>query len=280
MNRNTLYIVSTPIGNLKDITLRALEILKNVDLIACEDTRHSRPLLQHYGIEKPLMAFHEHNEKATTEKILTRLQSGESVAYISDAGTPLISDPGFSLVQAAQKASIPIVPIPGPSAVITALSVSGLPTDQFIFEGFLPPKGEVRVNRLKALLNESRTMIFYEAPHRILAFLKEINAVFGPNRKIVLARELTKLFETVKLGTAEEILKWVEKDPNQQRGEMVVLIAGNDPAENDDIESCDELLKLLLSELPLKKAAEIAAKISGKRKNLLYQRALNLKGSG
>lgn len=280
MNINSLYIVATPIGNRSDITLRAIEVLKSVDCIAAEDTRHSLPLLQHYGISKPMIALHDHNERQKIEQILARLKKGESVAYISDAGTPLISDPGFHLVQAAQAEGIKVVPIPGVSAVITALSVAGLPTDRFVFEGFLPAKNQMRLTRLRDLLHEPRTMIFYEAPHRILDLLNALHEVFGGNRKIVLARELTKLYETIRSGTIAEIIQWINQDPNQQKGEMVVLVAGSEATKEEaDSLSVDAILMLLLAELPVKKAAELTAKITGKRKNDLYERALILRGS-
>ena len=276
MNINSLYIVSTPIGHLADMTLRAIETLKSVDCIACEDTRHSRPLLQHYGIDKPLIAFHEHNEREQVETLIKRIERGESIAYISDAGTPLISDPGFHLVQLAKERGIKVVPIPGVSALITALSVSGLATDRFTFEGFLPAKSAARLTRLRALINEPRTLIFYEAPHRILDLLNALQQVFGEERKIVLARELTKLFETILSGKISEIIARVNQDPNQERGEMVVLVAGNANPISSEWVSADIILNLLLKEMSVKKAAEITAKITGKRKNELYQRALNL----
>jgi 16S rRNA (cytidine1402-2'-O)-methyltransferase len=281
MNINTsgkLYLVSTPIGNRQDITLRAIETLKMVDLIAAEDTRHSLPLLQHFAINKQLVALHEHNEHLQAEKLITRLKNGESIALISDAGTPLVSDPGYHLVQYAKLSGIQVVPIPGPCAAIAALSVSGLATDRFVFEGFLPAKSQLRLQRLKELREEPRTIILYEAPHRILDLLNDLQQVLGLDREIVIARELTKLFETIKSGKINEILNWMIEDVNQQRGEFVVVISGIEKRE-EPVNSVpmDSLLKLLLAELSVKKAAELAAKISGKRKNELYQRALELK---
>lgn len=283
MNINTqgiLYIVATPLGNRQDITLRAIETLKTVDLIAAEDTRHSLVLLQHFNVSKPLFALHEHNEREQAEKLIQRLQQGESIALISDAGTPLISDPGYHLVQAVRDQNIRVVPIPGACAAIAALSVAGLPTDRFVFEGFLPAKSALRVQRLQVLQSETRTMVFYEAPHRICDLLDDLQKVFGGDRKMVIARELTKMFETIRSGSVSEIINWVAADANQQRGEMVVMVAGADKTiEQIETASVDEVLELLLSELTVKKAAELAAKLTGKRKNELYQRALELKGN-
>lgn len=275
----TLYIVATPIGNLKDISQRAIEILHNVACIAAEDTRHSKQLLQHLAITTPLISLHEHNEETRANQLINRLQQGESIALISDAGTPLISDPGYILVKEVKKADIPVVPIPGPCALIAALSVSGLPTDRFIFEGFLPSKAKLRKERLETLQSESRTLIFYEAPHRILESLQAMQEVFGPDRQMVLARELTKLFETIRSGTINEIVDWVMKDENQQRGEIIVLVEGAQipSAEEISVVSHDKILMALLEDLPLKQAVEIAAKITGQRKNDLYEQALSIK---
>jgi 16S rRNA (cytidine1402-2'-O)-methyltransferase len=276
----TLYILATPLGNRQDITLRAIETLKTVDLIAAEDTRHSLPLLQHYGVNKPLLALHEHNENEQANKIIHRLQQGESVALISDAGTPLISDPGYHLVNQARAQQIRVVPIPGACAAIAGLSVSGLPTNRFVFEGFLPAKSQLRIQRLQLLLQETRTLIFYEAPHRIYDLLSDMQKVFGADRHIVVARELTKMFETIYSATINETLAWMDADANQQRGEFVVMVAGIEKsAEQTETVSVDLILKLLLPELPVKKAAEIAAKITGKRKNELYQYAVGMKKS-
>jgi 16S rRNA (cytidine1402-2'-O)-methyltransferase len=273
-----LYVVSTPLGNRQDMTLRAIETLKNVDVIAAEDTRHSLPLLQHFSINTPMLALHDHNEREQAETLIGRLNQGESIALISDAGTPLISDPGYHLVQAVREAGVRIVPIPGACAAIAALSVAGLATDRFVFEGFLPAKTQARVQRLQGLSNEQRTMIFYEAPHRIKDLLDDLQKVFGDDRVVVLARELTKVYETIRSGKVAELIEWVASDPNQQRGEMVVMVAGAEKsAEQIESASTDEILELLLSELTVKKAAELAAKITNKRKNELYQRALELK---
>ncbi len=273
-----MYVVATPLGNRQDITLRAIETLKKVDVIAAEDTRHSLPLLQHFNINKPILALHEHNEREQAEKLVERLRQGESVALISDAGTPLISDPGYYLVQAVREAGIVIVPIPGACAAIAALSVAGLPTDRFVFEGFLPAKSQSRLLRLQALIEESRTMIFYEAPHRICDLLADLFKIFGGERRVVIARELTKLFETIYSAKLSELIDWVAADANQQRGEMVVIVAGREKmTEEMSSTTVDEILILLLSEVSVKKAAELAAKLTGKRKNELYQRALGLK---
>lgn len=273
----SLYIVATPIGNLDDITARAISTLKAVACIAAEDTRHSLPLLHHFAINTPLFAFHEHNERESTEKLVQRLQQGESIALISDAGTPLLSDPGFFLVREARKAGVRVIPIPGPCAAITALSAAGLPTDRFTFEGFLPAKSKQRIERLEKLRNESRTLIFYEAPHRILGLIRDASTVFGEERIAVIARELTKRFETIHSAALGELEKIVEADPNQQRGEIVVLIEGVKEIDTESKNSdADRILNVLLESLPLKQAVEIAAKITGERKNQLYEQALRI----
>ena len=273
----TLYVVATPIGNLDDISARALRILGEVALIAAEDTRHSARLLQHFGIATPLAACHEHNERDQGGRFLARLQAGEDVALISDAGTPLISDPGYHLVRQARAAGVPVVPVPGACALIAALSAAGLPSDRFIFEGFLPAKAVGRRARLEQVKEEPRTLIFYEAPHRILECLEDMQAVFGDERPALLARELTKTFETLKGLPLAELRAWVAADSNQQRGECVVLVAGWQAPEDDAAVSSEALrvLDLLLAEMPLKRAAALAAEITGVRKNLLYQVALD-----
>ena len=267
-----LYIVPTPIGNLGDITQRALEILAAVTLIAAEDTRHSRKLLTHYGIETPLSAYHDHIPETVTQQFLQRMAEGDSIALISDAGTPLVSDPGFRLVRAAQDAGIPIIPLPGPCAAVTALSAAGLPTDHFFFEGFLPAKPAARRGRLQALLRQSGTLIMYEAPHRIAATLGDAVHIFGEHREAVVARELSKAFETIRRGTLGDLLSWVTGDTNQQRGEQVLLIG---PAEGasatTQLDERDErLLFRLADELPPRKAAAIAADLTGLRSRDLY----------
>ncbi|MDE3738480.1 16S rRNA (cytidine(1402)-2'-O)-methyltransferase [Pseudomonas resinovorans] len=276
----TLYVVATPIGNLDDITARALRVLREVALIAAEDTRHSARLLQHFGIETPLAACHEHNERDQGGRFLARLQAGDDVALISDAGTPLISDPGFHLVRQARAAGVTVVPVPGACALIAALSTAGLPSDRFIFEGFLPAKANARRGRLDELKEEPRTLIFYEAPHRLLESLEDMRGVFGGDRPAVLARELTKTFETLKGAPLNELCGWVAADLNQQRGECVVLVKGWQAPEGEGALSAEALrvLDLLLAEMPVKRAAALAAEITGVRKNLLYQAALERQG--
>ncbi|WP_213630429.1 MULTISPECIES: 16S rRNA (cytidine(1402)-2'-O)-methyltransferase [Pseudomonas] len=275
-----LYVVATPIGNLDDISARALRVLREVSLIAAEDTRHSVRLLQHFGIDTPLAACHDHNEREEGGRFLARLQAGEDVALISDAGTPLISDPGYHLVRRVRAAGIAVVPVPGPSALIAALSAAGLPSDRFIFEGFLPAKTAGRRSRLESVKEEPRTLIFYEAPHRILECLEDMVSIFGGERQAVLARELTKTFETLKGSPLAALRDWVASDSNQQRGECVLLVAGWQAPEGEDAISGEALrvLDLLLAELPLKRAAALAAEITGVRKNLLYQAALERQG--
>lgn len=278
--KGSLYIVATPLGHLDDITLRAIETLKSVEGILAEDTRKAKGLLHHFQIQKPTYAFHEHNEKEEIDKVLSRLEQGESLALITDAGTPLISDPGYHLVRAAQEQHFSVIPIPGPSALIAALSVSGLPTDHFAFEGFLSAKKSTRQNQLKALRSETRTLIFYEAPHRVKDTLKDMRDIFGEEREATLARELTKVFETVKRETLGSLLEWVENDPNQERGEIVLMVSGNskeNPRENE-ARGLDpkDLLILLLKELPPTKAASLAAKITGIPKRVLYEMSLAL----
>ncbi|WP_119694809.1 16S rRNA (cytidine(1402)-2'-O)-methyltransferase [Ectopseudomonas oleovorans] len=276
----TLYVVATPIGNLDDISARALRILREVALIAAEDTRHSARLMQHFGIATPLAACHEHNEREQGGRFIARLEAGEDVALISDAGTPLISDPGFHLVRQVRAAGFAVVPVPGACALIAALSAAGLPSDRFIFEGFLPAKAVGRRSRLEQVREEPRTLIFYEAPHRILECLEDMRAVFGGERQALLARELTKTFETLKGLPLDELCAWVAADSNQQRGECVVLVAGWQAPEGDEAVSAEALrvLDLLLAEMPLKRATALAAEITGVRKNVLYQVALERKG--
>ncbi len=275
----TLYVVATPIGNLEDISARALRVLGDVALIAAEDTRHSSRLMAHFGIQTPLAACHEHNERDEGSRFIGRLQAGDDVALISDAGTPLISDPGYHLVRQARAAGIAVVPVPGACALIAALSAAGLPSDRFIFEGFLPAKTAARCTRLEALKEEPRTLIFYEAPHRILESLCDFEAIFGGARVAVLGRELTKTFETLKGLPLAELRAWVEADSNQQRGECVLLVEGwqSPPGESAVSAEALRVLDLLLAEMPLKRAAAIAADITGVRKNLLYQAALERK---
>lgn len=272
-----VYIVATPIGNLGDITLRAIDVLKSADLIAAEDTRHTRRLLDALSIQNKLLSLHEHNEFARVDAVLAEVEAGKAVALVSDAGTPLISDPGSILVNHARERGLAVVPVPGPSAVITALSAAGLDCRRFIFEGFLPAKNKAREDVLASFKDEARSVVFYESPHRIQASLAAFAEVL-PGRKLVLARELTKTFETFLSGQAPDLLATMADDPNQTKGEFVVLLAGAEPAEEGELDaSVDELLLALLDELPVKKAAALAAKIKGLKKNLLYQRALELK---
>ncbi len=272
--KGCLYIVATPIGNLEDITRRAVAVLGEVDAIAAEDTRHSRSLLQHLGLNTPLIALHEHNETAAAEKVVTRLRNGEAVALVSDAGTPLISDPGFILVREARRAGIPVIPVPGASSILAALSCSGLPTDRFIFEGFLPAKAGARRKRLNELAGEQRTQVYFEAPHRIEACLSAMCETFGAARQAVVARELTKTWETFLTGTLAELLEQVRADANQSRGEIVVVVAGHEKQAQMDAEA-QRLLDVLLEELPLKQASALAAKFTGLNKKQLYQAGLD-----
>ena len=277
-----LYIVATPLGNLGDISQRAIDTLQRVDLIAAEDTRHSKKLLVHFGIDKPMIAFHEHNERDRSSEILKQLQAGRQIALISDAGTPLISDPGYHLIRQLHDAGIRIVPIPGPSAVVTALCAAGLPTDRFIFEGFLPSKAVAREKYLSELARETRTLVFYESPHRLLETLRAMLQSFGLGRRMTLARELTKTFETIRQDTIANIVSWVEANPEQQKGESVLIVEGaaQQPSDRYEVDS-DKLLLTLLTCMSVKDAAHHAAQLTGQSKNELYQRALQIKqGAG
>ncbi len=270
-----LYVVATPIGNRGDISQRALSVLAAVDTILAEDTRHSAALLRGLGIATPLLSLHEHNEQLQIEPLLARLAAGADLALISDAGTPLISDPGYRIVRAARQAGIGVVPIPGACALIAALSVAGLPTDRFVFEGFLPAKAMARRAQLQALAEETRTLVFYESSHRIADSLADMAASFGAQREAVIARELTKNFEQVQSGGLGALQTWLAEDANRLRGEFVVLIAGAGPADDTQLDAeAQRVLKLLLLELPVKRAAALAAEITGARKNALYQYAL------
>ena len=272
-----LFIVATPIGNLNDITLRAIEVLKNVDIVLVEDTRQSKKLFANFEISTPMMAFHDHNERKKTKIIVDEIHSGKSIALISDAGTPLISDPGYFLVAQAKKEDLKVVPIPGPSALITALSASGLASDSFTFLGFLPSKQTARVKLLKSLLNRNETSIFYESPKRILATLNDMQTIFGDSRKVCLAKELTKAFETIQTDSIPNLIKYLTADQNRQKGEFVILISATDKmvvaeAENE----LDSLLPILCAEMGTSKAAKLAAKITGIDKNQCYKKAIDL----
>jgi len=275
--KGCLFVVATPIGNLADISARALEVLQTADVIAAEDTRHTRGLLQHFGINRPLLSLHEHNEDAQAPQLLERLLGGERVALVSDAGTPLISDPGFPLVRACREAGVDIVPVPGPSALVAALSVAGLPTDRFRFEGFLPRKATARRDCLRGLEAETATLVFYESSHRVLETLGDMVEVLGGGRYAVLARELTKLHETVLFGDLNTLLAKVRADENQRKGEFVLMLAGAVAQSTDSGQDLDRCLGVLLDELPLKQAARLAAKLSGVKRNAAYQRALELR---
>lgn len=272
MNEPALYVVATPIGNLGDMVPRAVETLQTVAVIAAEDTRHSAKLLEHFHIKTPLVAYHDHSDAQRTQQLIDRLKGGDSVALISDAGTPLVSDPGYQLVAAARAAGVRVVPVPGASAVIAALSASGLASDRFCFEGFLPAKQVARSKRLAELAGESHTLIFYEAPHRILATLEDLVATIGGERQIVVARELTKTFETFLSGPASSVLAQVRGDANQQRGEIVLLVAGAPKAQEVALdENAQKVMRLLAAELPPKKASALTEQITGVKKKQIYQ---------
>jgi len=271
-----LYVVATPIGNLGDLSPRACRILAGVDRIAAEDTRTSGQLLAHFGIQRPLVALHDHNEDRIAAELVRQLQSGQSLALISDAGTPLISDPGFALVRAARAAGVPAYAVPGPCAAVAALSVSGLPSDAFVFAGFLPPKQAARRARLEQLGREPRTVIVYESSHRIADTLADLVAVFGPQRPVALSRELSKRFEESYSGTAAGLLEWQAAEANRGRGEFVLLIGGAEQAA--DLAEGERVLRLLLRELPPSGAARLAAEISGAPRKALYAIAMRLAG--
>ncbi len=271
-----LYIISTPIGNLGDMTARAIDVLKTVDLIAAEDTRHSGRLLQHFAINTPTISLHEHNEEQRSETLLTRLQQGESIALISDAGTPLISDPGYRLVTLVREQGIKVVPIPGACALIAALSSAGLPSDRFSFEGFLPSKQGARRQTLDGLKHETRTLIFYESPRRLVGCLDDMILAFGGARRGCVARELTKLHETIETQALEDLQVWVANSPEQLKGECVVLVEGAAKAQDADTAEVERVLQLLLADLPVKRAAAITANLLGVSKNKAYELALAL----
>jgi len=268
-----LYIVATPIGNLGDISERAVEILKQVDLIAAEDTRHSKTLLDRFAISTKVRAYHEHNEDQLTSQLIQKLMGGESIALISDAGTPLINDPGYKLVAAAHDNGIQVVPIPGPSAIITALSASGLPTSKFIFEGYLPVKSEARKKCLLELMSESRTLIFYEAPHRILETMQAMQDVFGSERRVTIGRELTKQFEQIVRDSVSEINAKLENGEIKIKGEFVVILEGAQEVSVADTEAL-RINQILSEKLSPKDAAGLTAKITGKKKNEVYKLTL------
>lgn len=271
------YVVATPIGNLSDITNRAVETLASVELIAAEDTRHSKILLQHYGIKTAMMSLHEHNEASRIEQIIDLLQTGSSVALVSDAGTPLISDPGARLLLAVHEAGLQPVPVPGPSAISTMLSVAGQPVERFCFEGFLSSKPSARRKQLESLSSETRTLIFYESSHRISDSLQDMLNVFGAPRPCTVGRELTKRFESLYRGTLAEVIQIMEQDENSGRGEFVIVIAGADENPEKSFEAGKSMMDVLLAELSVSQAASLAARMSGARKKVLYEYGLKKK---
>jgi len=271
MSQAGLYVVATPIGNLEDISYRAVRILSEADLVAAEDTRHSRVLLSHYNIGTPMLALHEHNEAQLTGQILDRITKGEAVALISDAGTPLISDPGYRLVQAAREVDVPVYAVPGPSAVTTALSVAGLPPDRFAFEGFLPTKASARRKKLESLCRETRTLVFFESSHRIEDSIDDMSKAFGGQRMVAVCRELTKKFETVLRAPLTEISKQLAQDKNQTRGEFVVLVEGYESSEDEALINALNMATALLEYLPASQAARIAAKLNDVPRRKVYQ---------
>lgn len=276
LSRAALYIVPTPIGNMADITLRALTVLEQVDLICAEDTRHTGKLLAHHSITTQTMSVHDHNERQRVQTLVAKLEQGQSIALVSDAGTPLISDPGYHLVNGIRDAGFPVVPLPGACAAITALSGAGVATDRFCFEGFLGAKSAGRQAQLNGLKSETRTMVFYESPRRIVNTIEEMRDIFGSDRRIVLARELTKTFETIHGAPAEELLEWLHSDENNRRGEMVVMVSGYKNEDDSIAPEIIDALKLLATELPLKKAAALVAKLYDAKKNALYKEGLAL----
>ncbi|SMB22364.1 putative methyltransferase [Sterolibacterium denitrificans] len=274
-----LYVVATPLGNLADITQRALDTLRSVDAVACEDTRHTRHLLDHHGIRVPAFALHEHNEATAAQKLIELLTTGKRIALVSDAGTPAISDPGARAVAAVRAAGFPVIPLPGPNAAITALSAAGLDDPQFLFAGFLPAKAGARRQQIEALRPLAATLVFYEAPHRINETVADLAALLEPQRTLVIARELTKLFEQIASMPLAEGPAWLAADGNRQRGEFVLLVSGAPPAPELPAEAL-RTLRLLLDELPLKQAVKLAAEISGTARNALYEAALAMKNQG
>ena len=274
----SLYIVATPIGNVTDISLRALHLLALADAVACEDTRNTGHLLTRFGINKPLIAAHQHNEREVADKLIARLLAGERIALVSDAGTPGVSDPGARIVDAVRAAGLRVVPLPGASAAITALSASGLVNDQFYFVGFLPAKARQRETALQGLVAVTATMVFYEAPHRILDCVEALAAVFEPTRQVVFARELTKMFEEIHRCPLAEALAWVQADAHREKGEFVVLLEGAAAGADAGDAEAERILNILLAECSVKQAANLAAQITGRKKNALYERALAIKG--
>ncbi len=274
--KGALYIVATPIGNLEDLSPRAKMVLENVDLIVAEDTRHSKPMLNQFGIETKVRAYHDHNEREQTPALIQQLQTGDSIALISDAGTPLICDPGYHLVVAAHAVDIKVIPVPGPSALISALSAAGFSTEKFIFEGYLPAKTSARQQRMQLFKDENRTLVFYEAPHRIIASIEDAINCFGSERQAVLAKEITKLHENIRRGTLPELLEWLNSDKDLSKGEFVVVIQGNKETVLDEVETT-RVLKLLLVDHSFKEAIKLTCEITHSKKNDVYKLAMELK---
>lgn len=276
----TLYVVATPIGNVTDITLRALHVLMLADVVACEDTRKTGALLTRFGLNKQMVAAHQHNEREVADKLVARLRAGERVALVSDAGTPAVSDPGARIVDAVRAAGLQVVPIPGASAAIAALSASGLVNDRFHFVGFLPARPKQREAELSTLKQMTATLVIYEAPHRIVDCVEALAAVFEPGRQVVFARELSKLFEEIHRCELKDALAWVKADANRERGEFVVLVEGAAVRDDAQDAEAERILNILLAECSVKQAASLTAQITGRKKNALYERALQIKGGG
>ncbi|MES2741617.1 MAG: 16S rRNA (cytidine(1402)-2'-O)-methyltransferase [Pseudomonadota bacterium] len=276
---STLYVVATPIGNVTDISLRALHVLGLVDAVACEDTRNTAHLMTRFGLHKPLIAAHQHNEREVAQALINRLLGGERIALVSDAGTPAVSDPGARIVDAVRAAGLRVLPLPGASAAVTAICASGLLNDQFYFVGFLPAKAKQRENMLHSLRGVSATLVFYEAPHRIVDCAGALAAAFEPARQVVFARELTKLFEEIHRCPLSEAVAWLQADPHREKGEFVVLLEGAPAAEDAEDADAERILAILLAECSVKQAANLTAQITGRKKNALYDRALQMKAA-
>ena len=274
--KGVLYIVATPIGNLEDLSPRAKMVLENVDLIVAEDTRHSKPMLNQFGIGTKVRAYHDHNEREQTPILIEQLQAGASIALISDAGTPLICDPGYHLLLAAHAEKIKVIPIPGPSALISALSVAGFSSEKFVFEGYLPARQTARQQRLQELKNETRTLVFYEAPHRILASIEDAIICLGDERQAVIAKEITKRHENIQRGTLNELMDWLHSDKDLTKGEFVVVVQG-DTSSQFDTQEASRILKILLADHSVKEAAKLTSEIMQGNRNDIYKLAMDLK---
>jgi len=274
--KGVLYIVATPIGNLEDLSPRAKMVLENVDLIVAEDTRHSKPMLNQFGIGTKVRAYHDHNEREQTPILIEQLQAGASIALISDAGTPLICDPGYHLLLAAHAEKIKVIPIPGPSALISALSVAGFSSEKFVFEGYLPARQTARQQRLQELKNETRTLVFYEAPHRILASIEDAIICLGDERQAVIAKEITKRHENIQRGTLNELMHWLHSDKDLTKGEFVVVVQG-DASSQFDTQEASRILKILLADHSVKEAAKLTSEIMQGNRNDIYKLAMDLK---